>query len=42
MTVNGSGNPTKKDFFEIQKAFGLSLKKCEEIYDSIEIIKYMP
>ena len=35
MTVNGSGNPTKKDLFEIQKAFGLSLKKCEELYNNI-------
>ena len=42
MTVNGSGNPTKKDLFEIQKAFGLSFKKCEEIYDSIEKINHTP
>jgi len=40
MTANGSGNPTKKDLFEIASKNDLDLTVCEKIYNKIsKIIK---
>ena len=38
MTVNGNGQPTKKDIFELAKEFNLDIDKCEIIYNNIYTI----
>jgi len=38
MTVNGQGNPTKKDLLEVGKRHGLSAKKCSKIMEAIESV----
>lgn len=38
MTVNGNGNPTKKDLLTVAKEFKLSVTKCKSIMTAIEKI----
>lgn len=38
MTVNGNGNPNKKDMLALAQQFNLSLDICNKIIDEIQNI----
>lgn len=40
MTVNGVGNPTEKDLFEVAKIMKLSMRKCKDIIAKIKEVLF--